>query len=297
MKPIISLLIFTATIFATNVWAVIPPMDEETGVNDIPFNTELIAGTTSDHGQFVKMWEMEAEPNVGDFPYRAVFMIAMDPWINPWVLMEDEQYVNDVPFNTRKIFSDCCVKFMCEKMEEGYVDDIPFSTSVIYSNWKLERQMELMADENNSDDVPFNTEELANEALFEHIVMDSYAEEVNVSDLPFNTSQVFSAEAVDEAFAGYYDEKNVPGLPFDTREVFCENLRSREGRKVRFSNDISSVTCSLPQTMSMKMEKGLDYIEYMDVLMENIEESWLEGKGLTNGDKILFNNSRLTIDL
>jgi hypothetical protein len=277
----------------------IPPLSEEANVDDIPFNTGVIAGTTSDHLSFIKIWDVTEETEVQDIPFNTASVLAEYAILPDMLAMEEEAYVDDIPFNTYKIYTDCCICNMCSNMEEEYVDDIPFSTAKMYSDWKLDNRTEFMAEEVNSDDIPFNTSDLAAESLFEEIVMKNYTDESNVSDIPFSTSVVAANDGMEHLFADYFDEQNVEDVPFDTREIYCEH-RYCPIVKVRFSKDISSVSSSFRESMGVKdmQDEGLDYIEYMDIIMENIEESWLSGKALYSAEKKkLIKYSPLTIDL
>jgi len=61
--------------------------------------------------------------------------------------LEDEKYIDDIPFNTRVIAGKACTKATAEihfpLEEEPYIDDIPFNTSLIVAI--IEAQKNLMA--------------------------------------------------------------------------------------------------------------------------------------------------------
>jgi hypothetical protein len=76
------------------------PLEEEAYVDDIPFNTELIA-------------------------YQSM--------VNNMISTDIESYVDDIPFNTRKIFYESLANNMVTaSSDEAYADDIPFCTNNIY---------------------------------------------------------------------------------------------------------------------------------------------------------------------
>jgi len=78
--------------------------------------------------------------------------------------MEEEAYIDDIPFNTEIIAAEALyaqavsVEFFME--EEEYIDDIPFNThslaKVELSNQALAQEFNI-EDETYIDDIPFNT--------------------------------------------------------------------------------------------------------------------------------------------
>ena len=66
------------------------------------------------------------------------------------IKLEEETYIDDIPFNTSYVASAAAVY---EMEEEAYVDDIPFNT-VLVVNYEME-------DEASIDDIPFDTEAIA----------------------------------------------------------------------------------------------------------------------------------------
>jgi hypothetical protein len=111
MKTTIKL--FTLTAMITLFFTVITTMaqidftsDDEAYINDIPFNTETVAG------------EVQFDRTYG-------------------FIMEEEDYIDDIPFDTKAIAYDiCCDRELKEKYsfeEEAYIDDIPFDTEKIYN--------------------------------------------------------------------------------------------------------------------------------------------------------------------
>ena len=77
---------------------------------------------------------------------------------------EEEEYINDIPFNTRCISANCkykkaiAVEYSFE--EEGYVNDIPFDTEKISEESLMQNAMEKeyqLDEEAYVDDIPFDT--------------------------------------------------------------------------------------------------------------------------------------------
>lgn len=74
------------------------------------------------------------------------------------ISVEDEAYINDIPFDTRSIAIESILTGM-EPSEEAYVNDIPFDTEVIAASnnlMKIKPEEELYIN-----DIPFNTTEIA----------------------------------------------------------------------------------------------------------------------------------------
>lgn len=81
--------------------------------------------------------------------------------------LEEECYINDIPFNTLEIAMDnesyyTNPGFYLE--DEGYIDDIPFNTYSIAANVRMEKAMAVefkLENEETVNDLPFNTSEIA----------------------------------------------------------------------------------------------------------------------------------------
>jgi hypothetical protein len=98
----LALLLLTAPVFGNT--SNIPALREESEVNDIPFNTELI---------------------------------FLNHILSAYSLRE-EPYVDDIPFNTEKIAYQAMLDNVTKNHEESYVADIPFSTEMVASNYKAD---------------------------------------------------------------------------------------------------------------------------------------------------------------
>ncbi|MDZ7742623.1 MAG: hypothetical protein U5Q03_12945 [Bacteroidota bacterium] len=131
MKKLIILIVFFTTL-AINLPAanLTFSLSEEKNVNDIPFDTELIA---------------------------SLYLLnnANDEKKN-----ETEKYVNDIPFNTEMIAANSLLKDQQQflsLMEESYVNDIPFNTELLAANYLVNNTDLSMDEEATADDIPFNT--------------------------------------------------------------------------------------------------------------------------------------------
>lgn len=64
-----------------------------------------------------------------------VSIIITDEAIANEFFFDDEEYINDIPFDINSILDQCKIdKQICEDFyldEEGYIDDIPFNTKVV----------------------------------------------------------------------------------------------------------------------------------------------------------------------
>ena len=77
---------------------------------------------------------------------------------------EDEEYVNDIPFDTECISKLCkynkAISLVFNMEDETYVEDIPFDTENILENSLMEKALEVefnLDDEAYVDDIPFDT--------------------------------------------------------------------------------------------------------------------------------------------
>jgi hypothetical protein len=91
---------------------------------------------------------------------------------------EEEEYINDIPFNTR------CVSMQCKYQKALKVD--------FHLN-----------EEAYVDDIPFNTERIAEESLMEEAMNKTYEfeEEAYVDDIPFSTYAIAKKHNYKEQFA------------------------------------------------------------------------------------------------
>ena len=105
---------------------------------------------------------MDAPPETELAELNAVPAEAVDFYF------EEEEYVNDIPFDTK------CVSILCKynralkevfvNEEESYVNDIPFETAKIAEESLMEQAMKkeyLFEEEAYVDDIPFDTYSIA----------------------------------------------------------------------------------------------------------------------------------------
>jgi len=92
------------------------------------------------------IFEMEEEAYINDIPFntadikdKCLYDMAMSQEFE----MEEESYIDDIPFDTECIAVDClyykAMNVDFDLPEESYIDDIPFDTSYIASNLVCKR--------------------------------------------------------------------------------------------------------------------------------------------------------------
>jgi len=105
-------------------------------------------------------------------------------------VFEEEDYINDIPFNTWEIAVEAILDGDEVRMdEEPYVDDIPFNTQEVACKELLKIMLETSG-EANVNDIPFSTEKILCEMLAARLV-ELYRNENNINDLPsFETNYI-----------------------------------------------------------------------------------------------------------
>jgi hypothetical protein len=108
-----------------------PSLPTEEYINDIPFNTELIAGESL---MMRDGWEMKQEANVEDIPFDTR-TIANDVLLDRIMAGSNENEVDDIPFDTRKIYQEYLMASLIREFEkEPEINDIPYQTVCIISD-------------------------------------------------------------------------------------------------------------------------------------------------------------------
>ena len=108
--------------------------------------------------------------------------------------LEDETYINDIPFNTEMVVNNMMVaEFDLE--EENYINDIPFNTyelALAATESDSDTNNFEMDEETYIDDIPFNTKEIANNYNYQAAINQVFEmpKEENINDIPFNTSLI-----------------------------------------------------------------------------------------------------------
>jgi len=87
--------------------------------------------------------------------------------------LEEEAYINDIPFSTEDIAANYLYnKALSESFafeEEAYIDDIPFDTYEVAMSYLYEKNLKnafAFEEEAYIDDIPFDTEEIFDEVFF-----------------------------------------------------------------------------------------------------------------------------------
>lgn len=127
---IFGLVLLFAVFSYTNASANTIEFSEESYIDDIPFDTEMI-----------------------------VYGLQ-----TPEFDFEEEEYIDDIPFNTACVTANCvykkAIQVVFEMNDEEYIDDLPFSTVKVAENYSLSQSMSVefeMEDETYIDDIPFDT--------------------------------------------------------------------------------------------------------------------------------------------
>ena len=136
-----------------------PSLQTEEYINDIPFNTELIAGES---------------------------LMMRDGWET-----RDEANVNDIPFDTRKIANEILLDQIVNAYKEEEINDIPFNTRKVYEECMMARLMHEYKNEISAHDIKFDTEGIAASELMA-AVTDQYRNEVEICDIPYETVCIIS---------------------------------------------------------------------------------------------------------
>lgn len=107
-----------------------PALPAEEYINDIPFNTELIAGKSL---MMRDGWELTQEANVDDIPFDTR-TIANEVLLDRIMAASNEDAVNDIPFDTRKIYQEYLMACLLRDFgKEPEINDIPYQTVCIIS--------------------------------------------------------------------------------------------------------------------------------------------------------------------
>ena len=80
--------------------------EDEKYVNDIPFNTEVIALSAPCFSVYYPKLILEDENYINDIPFNteaiALSVLSFSIY-HPELILEDEKYINDIPFDTYKV--------------------------------------------------------------------------------------------------------------------------------------------------------------------------------------------------
>jgi len=95
--------------------------------------------------------------------------------------------------------------------DEVYVNDIPFNTYDIAINAILEDYETRLAEEPYINDIPFDTKKIACQYFLQR--MTETSGETNVNDIPFNTEKIINDYHAAQLIEIYRNEKNINDLP------------------------------------------------------------------------------------
>lgn len=118
---------FTLSLNANNNY---PTLMEETYINDIPFNTEIVAENFS-MNEMEKDFDFTEEFEIYDIPFNTACITAdcrYELAIAEEFEMEEEAYINDIPFSTEEVST---IANMVDFEDEAYINDIPFNTFAV----------------------------------------------------------------------------------------------------------------------------------------------------------------------
>ena len=89
------------------------------------------------------------------------------------ISFEEENYINDIPFNTNQIYNEVLIEsgiLDFEFAEEAYINDIPFCTECITASCVYEKAIMVafeMEEESYINDIPFDTECITVQCLYQ----------------------------------------------------------------------------------------------------------------------------------
>ena len=127
-----ALFLIISLMFASSTFALNKSIDfeEETYIDDIPFNTEWIVNEL-----MTLSVDFEEEAYVDDIPFNTAEIVAKYNYtvsVSVSYELAEESYINDIPFNTNWVADEANARLV-QFEEEAYVDDIPFNTYAIAS--------------------------------------------------------------------------------------------------------------------------------------------------------------------
>ena len=119
-----------------NASNLLPKFADESYIDDIPFDTELIFEQLT-----MPEIDFEDEAYINDIPAE-MLCVSPDCKYEKAILVtfeqDEEVYVDDMPFNTEKIANqylfEAALNADFEIEDEAYINDIPFNTSIVASN-------------------------------------------------------------------------------------------------------------------------------------------------------------------
>lgn len=138
-----------------------------------------------------------AEAYIDDIPFNTELVAAEALFLKSGLEMEEEAYVDDIPFDTRGI---ACKAMLCQMITqsmEAEINDIPFDTKKIFEECMLAMMTRDFERELSVSDIQFDTRQIANNSLLAEAV-NGYREEAEVNDVPYQTVCIISSCFTDE---------------------------------------------------------------------------------------------------
>ena len=129
--------------------------------------------------------------------------------------------------------------------EEAYVNDIPFNTWEIAVEAILDGKEVVMEEEAYVNDIPFDTRTIACKFLLRQMI--ETTGEVNIDDIPFNTEKVLCEQMAARLVEEYRNEKNIHDFPESPDFIMCS-----------YENGVAScvtVKIKMPQRFTARQRK------------------------------------------
>lgn len=158
----------------------------------------------------------------------SVFIIATVPATTGQAFaLEEEDYVDDIPFNTELIAYQALVSDMIETEIEDYVDDIPFNTKKIYYESLLNDLVLASEDERYVDDIPFCTREIycMNRPCLIPRDSQMFGQRKGINNVPpveYHTANFELSPRSNEIFRSIYNGHGFINYPLDSKSDNCK---------------------------------------------------------------------------
>lgn len=104
-----AILSLTGILLSMNIFANESVIKEEQYIDDIPFNTEVIAAKARFEKAITTEFQLEDETYIDDIPFKTdslAKIILSNQAMSLNFKMEEENYIEDIPFNTSEIASE-----------------------------------------------------------------------------------------------------------------------------------------------------------------------------------------------
>lgn len=122
------------------------------------------------------------------------------------ISFEEEQYIEDIPFNTEHIVMELnSPTTTFDFDEETYINDIPFETEEIAASINDDSTY-LLEEEAYINDIPFKTVNVVISVQFEQAMQNEYSfeEEAYINDIPFETEEIVRSKESNRELGFYF---------------------------------------------------------------------------------------------